>query len=229
MKPDRLRGLLLHSAVIATCFSTGIAMAQTQIKTPRFPQLTMEQLNPRQEALAQEILKVSSAGIGGPYNALLRSPEMAERAFNLLDYLRFKTSVPRPLNEFAILIQSRLATAQYEWWAHYPLALKAGLPAAIADALKEGRRPAKMAVDEEAVYQFCVEMSLNHVVSDATFDRVHSLLGEQQTVDLIVLSGTYVMVSMLLNTAEVGLPNNATPPLKPMTEAELRAGLLAAK
>jgi len=229
MKPDRLSGLLLHSAVIATCFSTGIAMAQTQSKTPRFPQLTMEQLNPRQEALAQEILKVSSAGIGGPYNALLRSPEMAERAFNLPDYLRFKTSVPRPLNEFAILIQSRLATAQYEWWAHYPLALKAGLPSAIADALKEGRPPAKMAADEESVYQFCVEMSLNHVVGDATFDRVHSLLGEQQTVDLIVLSGTYVMVSMLLNTAEVGVPNNGILPLKLMTEAELRAGLLAAK
>jgi len=64
MKPDRLRGLLLHSAVIATCFSTGIAMAQTQIKTPRFPQLTMEQLNPRQEALAQEILKYRAPGSG---------------------------------------------------------------------------------------------------------------------------------------------------------------------
>jgi 4-carboxymuconolactone decarboxylase len=140
MKSDGFRGLLLQSALIATCFLTGIAMAQTQSTPTRFPQLTMEQLTPRQKALAQEILKVSSAGIGGPYNALLRSPEMAERAFNLLDYLRFKTSVPRPLNEFAILIQARLATAQYEWWAHYPLALKAGLPALIADALKEGRR-----------------------------------------------------------------------------------------
>jgi len=229
MKLYGFPGLLLQSALIATCLLTGIAMAQTQNKTPRFPQLTMEELNPRQKALAQEILKVSSAGIGGPYNALLRSPEMAEPTFNLLDYLRFKTSVPRPLNEFAILIQARLSTAQYEWWAHYPLALKAGLRAAIADALRDGKRPAKMTANEEAVYQFCMEMSLNHVVSDATFDRVHGLLGEQQTVDLIVLSGTYVMVSMLLNTSEVGVPNNGTPPLKPMTGAELRAGLLATK
>jgi len=229
MKQDGLRGLRLQFAVVAMCFLTTAAMAQIQNNTPRFPQLTMEQLNPQQKALAQEILKVSSGGLGGPYNALLRSPELAQRTFNLLDYLRFKTSVPRPLNEFAILIQSRLATAQYEWWAHYPLALKAGLPAAIADALKEGKRPAKMAAEEDAVYQFCVEMSFNHAVSDATFNRVHSLLGEQQTVDLIVLSGTYVMVSMLLNTAEVGVPNNGTPPLTPMTEAELRAGLLAVK
>ena len=202
-------------------------MAQTQSKTPRFPQLTMEQLDPAQKALAQEIIKVSSAGIGGPYNTLLRSPEMAARAFNLLDYLRFKTSVPRALNEFAILIQARLATAQYEWWAHYPLALKAGLPAAVADALKDGKRPTGMTSEQEAVYQFCLEMSLNHAVGDATFNHVRSMLGEQQTVDLIVLSGTYVMVSMLLNTAEVGVPNNGPLPLNPMSDAELRAGLLA--
>jgi len=201
-------------------------MAPTQGKLPRFPQLTMEQLNPAQKAVAQEILKVSSVGIGGPYNPLLRSPEMALRAFSLFDYLRFKTSVPRALNEFAILIQSRLATAQVEWWVHYPLALKAGLPAAVADALKEGKRPTNMAPDQEAVYQFCLEMSLNHLVSDAAFERAHALLGEQQIVDLIVLSGTYVLVAMLLNTAEASIPDNRTPPLKPMSDAELRAGLL---
>jgi 4-carboxymuconolactone decarboxylase len=86
-----------------------------------------------------------------------------------------------------------------------------------------------MAADEDAVYQFCLEMSLNHKVNDASFNRVKTMLGEQQTVDLIVLSGTYVMVSMLLNTAEVGVPNNSPLPLKPMNDAELRAGLLAAE
>jgi 4-carboxymuconolactone decarboxylase len=201
-------------------------MAQTESKTPRFPQLTMEQLNPQQAALANEILKVSAAGIGGPYNPLLRSPEMGERVFHLMDYLRFKTSVPKPLNEFAILIQARLATAQLEWWAHYPIALKAGLPAAIADELKEGRCPSNMSREEEAVYQFCVELSLNHAVSDAAFERVRSLLGEQQTVDLVVVSGTYVTVSMLLNAGEVEVPNGGASPLKPLSDANLRAGLL---
>jgi len=195
----------------------------------RFPQLTTEQLNPKQAALAQEILKVSSAGIGGPYNVLLRSPEMATRAFHLLDYLRFGTSVPKRLNEFAILIQARLATAQYEWWAHYPIAMKAGLSESIAADLKEGKRPAKMAADEEALYQFCLELSLGHKVSGTSFNRIKTMLGEQQTVDLIVLSETYVMVAMLLNAAEVGVPDNGPLPLKPMTDAELRAGLLPIK
>lgn len=189
----------------------------------------MDELNPQQTALAQEILKVSAAGLGGPYNPLLRSPEMGQRVFDLMDYLRFKTSVPKPLNELAILIQARLATAQLEWWAHYPIALKAGLPAEIADELKEGRRPANMSAGEEAVYQFCMELSLNHAVSDAAFERVRSLLGEQQTVDLIVVSGTYVTVSMILNGAEVEIPNHGAPPLRPMTDEELRAGLLPPK
>jgi 4-carboxymuconolactone decarboxylase len=204
-------------------------MDKIEGKTPRFPQLTLEQLNPQQTTLAHEILKVSAAGLGGPYNPLLRSPEMGSRVFNLMDYLRFKTTVPKALNEFAILIQARLATAQLEWWAHYPIALKAGLPVAIADALKEGRHPANMTDSEDAVYQFCMELSLNHVVSDATFDRVRSLLGEQQTVDLVVVSGTYVMVSMLLNAGEVEIPNHGAPPLRPITDAELRAGLLPTK
>jgi 4-carboxymuconolactone decarboxylase len=206
-----------------------IVAAQSEPKPPRFPELTMEQLNEQQKALAQEMLKVSSAGLGGPYSILLRSPEMAAARFRLAGYLRFHTSVPRSLNEFAILIQGRLATAQYEWWAHYPLALKAGLPQAVADELKEGKRPTTMSAAEAAVYQFCVEMSLNHKVSDPTFSGLKKIFSDQQIVDLIVISGEYTSTSMLLNVAEVGIPNHGAPPLKPLSDAELRAGLLPGK
>ena len=106
-------------------------------KEQRFPQLKMEQLNDQQRPFADEILKVSSIGITGPYNSMLRSPVMGQRLFNLLDYVRFNTSVPRKLNEFAILIQARLWTSQVEWYAHYPLAIKAGLPEVVAADLKE--------------------------------------------------------------------------------------------
>ena len=143
--------------------------------------------------------------------------------------MRFRTSVPRSLNEFAILIQARLSTAQYEWWAHYPLALKAGLPQAVADQLKEGKRPAAMSAEEAAVYQFCVEMSLDHKVSDPTFSTLKKLFSEQQIVDLIVISGEYSSTSMLLNVAEVDIPNHGTPPLKPISYSELHAGLLPGK
>jgi 4-carboxymuconolactone decarboxylase len=186
-------------------------------KEPRFVQLRMEDLNEQQRPLAEEIMKISSVGIGGPYNALLRSPMMAERMFKLLDYLRFNTSVPRKLNEFAILIVARQWTSQVEWYAHYPLAIKAGLSEAVAADLKEGKRPAGMQPDEAATYDFLIELSTKHEVSDATFDRLRSLLSEQQLVDLVSVSGTYVTVAMLLNAAEQGVPAGKTPPLAPLT------------
>ena len=114
------------------------------VEAKRFKQLTVEDLTPEQHEVADEVLKVSSLGIQGPYNVMLRSPVMAKREVALLDYIRFNTSVPRRLNEFAILIQARLWTSQVEWKAHYPLALKAGLAEAVAADLRDGKRPAGM-------------------------------------------------------------------------------------
>jgi 4-carboxymuconolactone decarboxylase len=200
---------------VALAFAAPVS-AQPGAKAKRFPQLTLEQLSDQQRPLGEEILKISSVGLAGPYNPMLRSPVMADRLFRLLDYLRFKTSVPRRLNELAILIQARLLTSQVEWYAHYPLAIKAGLSEAVAADLKQGKRPAAMKPDEAAVYDFCMELSTTHAVSDATFQRTKEMLGEQQLVDLVVLSGTYVTVAMLLSAAEEGVPAGKTPPLSPL-------------
>ena len=141
---------------------------------------------------------------------------MGERLFALFDYLRFHTSVPRRLNEFAILIQARLWTSQVEWTAHYPLAIKAGLSQAVTDDLKEGKRPASMQPDETVVYDFCMELSNKHEVSDATFKRARALFSDQQMVDLVALSGTYVTAAMLLTAAGDDGPSGKTPPLRPL-------------
>jgi 4-carboxymuconolactone decarboxylase len=205
---------LITSVVLALAAP---ASAEPEAKPRRFPQLTLDQLNDQQRPLGEEILKISSVGLGGPYNPMLRSPVMADRLFRLLDYLRFKTSVPRRLNELAILIQARLLTSQVEWYAHYPLAIKAGLAEAVAADLKLGKRPATMKPDEAIVYDFCMELSTKHAVSDATFKKAKDMLGEQQVVDLIVLSGTYVTVAMLLSAAEEGVPAGNAPPLAPLS------------
>jgi 4-carboxymuconolactone decarboxylase len=89
-------------------------------KEPRFTQLTMDQLTDQQKPLGEQIMKVSSVGIGGPYNPLLRSPVLGQRMFDLLHYLRWETSVPLKLNEFAILIiggVARARTARHQGWA----------------------------------------------------------------------------------------------------------------
>ena len=193
----------------------------------RLRQLAYEELAPEVRSLADDILKVSSAALGGPYNALLRSPDMARRCFELLDYLRFKTSVNKRLNEFAILIQARLSNAQYEWWAHEPIARRAGLSDAVMADLRACRRPAAMQQDERLVYDFCIQLSLNHRVPDALWNEVVERMGEQVAVDLTVLSGTYVMVSMLLNATQVGIPGGGALPLEELDPLIIRQRLLA--
>ena len=184
-------------------------------KEPRFPQLTMDRLNEQQRPIGEKIMKISSVGLGGPYNPLLRSPVLAQRMYDLLDYLRWNTSVPTRLNEFAILIVARQWRSQVEWYAHYPLAIKAGLSEQVAADLKANKRPAGMQPDEAVVYDFVTELSTRHEVSDETFDRAKQLLGEQQIVDLTALSGTYVTVAMILSMAEEGVPPGKEPPFKP--------------
>jgi 4-carboxymuconolactone decarboxylase len=210
--------------VLALCVTAAIALAliipEAQVhssdKEQRFPLLKMEQLNDQQRPFADEILKVSSIGISGPYNMMLRSPDMGQRMFAMLDYLRFNTSVPRRLNEFAILIQARLWTSQVEWTAHYPLALKAGLSEAVANDLKVGKRPASMQPDEAAVYDLSMELATNHLVSDASFKKARMVFTDQQIVDLITVSGVYITLAMLSNTAEDQTPGGKTPPLDPL-------------
>jgi 4-carboxymuconolactone decarboxylase len=184
-------------------------------KEPRFPQLTMEQLTDAQKPLAEEIMKVSSVGLGGPYNPLLRSPVLGQRMFDLLHYLRWETSVPLKLNEFAILIISRQWRSQVEWFAHAPLAVKAGLSPDIVAELKAGKRPSNMPPEEAVVYDFVTELTTKHAVSDETFERAKKLLGEQQVVDLTTVAGTYISIAMVLAMSEESVPPGKELPFKP--------------
>jgi 4-carboxymuconolactone decarboxylase len=184
-------------------------------KEPRFPQLTMDQLNDKQKPLGEQIMKVSSVGLGGPYNPMLRSPVFGQKMLDLLYYLRWQTSVPLKLNEFAILIIGRQWRSQVEWFAHAPLAVKAGLSPEIVAELKTNKRPSNMPPEESAVYDFVTELTIKHVVSDETFNRTKQLLGEQQVVDLTAVAGTYITVAMVLAMAEESVPPGKDPPFKP--------------
>jgi 4-carboxymuconolactone decarboxylase len=183
-----------------------LAIAQAVDKPKRFPQLTLETVAPEARPLAEEIIKISSVGLAGPYNVMLRSPVMADRMKRLLDYLRFNNSLPPRLSEFAILIQGRLWTSNVEWYAHYPLAIKAGLPESVAADLKANIRPRDMAPDVAVVYDVCMDMSTKHAISDALFERAKATLGEQQLVDLVAIRGTYVTAAMLLSLGEESSP-----------------------
>ena len=194
----------------------------------RFPVLQPDQMNAEQEKLLEALLAGPRGGgnaspevvqrmlRGGPFNAWMRSPDLGNRLQDVGAYIRYKTSLPLRLNELAILITAREWTSQYEWYAHYPLAMKAGLDAKIADELALGQRPSAMKEDEAAVYEFCTQLHRTRKVDDATFNRALALFGEQGVVDLIGVSGYYTAVSMTLNVAQVMPPDGAPLPLKPL-------------
>jgi 4-carboxymuconolactone decarboxylase len=201
-----MRKTMLVAALL--CAGTMGARAQE-----RFPELKLDQMTPEQRKVAEAIMSGPRGRMAGPFNAWLRSPEIGDALQNVGAKVRYKSSIPTALNEFAILITAREWTSQYEWYAHHPLALKAGLPAQVAADLAQGRKPEGMDADTALVWQFCTELHRDHVVSDATYAAAKARFGEQGVVDLIAVSGYYVTVAMTLNTAQVKLPEGVPPPL----------------
>jgi 4-carboxymuconolactone decarboxylase len=213
-----MRTLCMTAAICAALITP--AFAKPALAEERFPRLAPEQMTPEQKALAAAIQGGPRAAvpgrdnsIGGPFNPWLRSPAIGDKLQQLGTQLRFHSSIPAALNEFAILITAREWSSQYEWYAHHRLALAAGLPAAVAADLAQGRRPAGMSEDQRLVYEFCTELHRTRFVSDATFAAAKQRFGEQGVIDLIAVSGYYVTVSMTLNAARVGLPDGVAPPL----------------
>ena len=179
---------------------------------PRYPELRPEQMTEAQKRVYESIAGGPRGGVRGPFNALLRSPELADRVQKVGEYLRFDTSVPARLNELAILINARFWGSKYEWYAHRPLAEKGGLAPAVADDLARNRRPEHMQPDETVVYEFCTALHAEHAVDEALFKRAVATLGERGVMDLIGVSGYYTLVSMVLNVAEIPLPAGTPPP-----------------
>jgi 4-carboxymuconolactone decarboxylase len=182
----------------------------------RFKPLTYSELTPAQKTMADHLLAGERRGLGGPFNVLLRSPEMGDLAQALGAQVRFHSSLPRRLNELAIIMTARHWTAQYEWYAHKRAALDAGLNPAIVDAIAAGQRPASMQPDEAAIYAFTDELLNTKQVSDQTFQTAVKTFGERGVVDLIGVTGYYGLVSALLNVDRYPLPAGAKPELKPL-------------
>jgi len=210
--------LWMSSLAVATAggwFAATLFAPSATGKEPRFPQLTMDQLDEKQKPLGEQVMKVSSVGLAGPYNPMMRSPVLGQRLLDLFHYLRWETSVPTRLNEFAILIIGRQWRSQVEWYAHAPLAAKAGLSPEIIAELKASKRPSGMAEDEAVVYDFVTELTTTQNVSDETFARTRKVFNPQQIVDLTAVAGNYVMVAMMLAMAEETVPPGKEPPFKP--------------
>src|ERR1700733_13463547 len=203
---------LLAALSMATLIVTAAASRAEDIT--RFAPLKPDELSPAQKTWADMIAAPPrNAKFGSPpYRAYIRNPELAPRLSALSDYLRWNSSLPPRLSEFAILLTARQWTAQYEWFAHYPLALKAGLDPKVAGDIAAGKRPDTMKDDEAALYDLATALYRDKKVSDPVYKAALDKFGERGIMDIIGIMGYYDLVSMTLITMQAGAPNDSVPP-----------------
>jgi 4-carboxymuconolactone decarboxylase len=203
----RLRSTLTASAAAAV-------LASPLAAQDRMPPIPAEQLTDAQKKAADIFAEGRGYAVRGPFVPLLRSPEVMLRAKAMGDYLRFKSVLPPRVNEMVILITAREWTQQYEWQAHYPAALKAGLRREIADAIAQGVRPAAMAEDEEIAYDTATEILRQKRVSDPTWQRAVAKFGEQGVIDLLGVVGYYNFLAIVMNATRAAMPAGVAEPLR---------------
>jgi 4-carboxymuconolactone decarboxylase len=180
----------------------------------RMPEMTLDQMTPAQRNIAEAIINGPRHRMSGPFNTWLRSPVLADRLQKVGEYVRFNTSLDKRINEMAILMSAQAWGAQYEWYAHAPLALKAGLDPEVVKAIGAGHKPEKMKDDEAIVWEFTTQLRRDHSVDDATYAKALEKFGEPGVVDLIAVNGYYDVVAMTLNVAHVKAPAGAEIPFK---------------
>ena len=185
------------------------------IAQDRMPEIPPDKMTEAQRKAVEEFSAERKTPFRGPFVPLLRSPEVMLNAMRMGTYLRYRNTLPAKLREFAILITSRQWTQEFEWDAHYEIAIKGGLSPEIAKAVADGRRPEGMSDDEDTVYEFSIEVYQNKSVSDDTYARALAKFGEQGIIDLASLNGYYTFLSMVMNVARTPLPKATQPRLVP--------------
>ncbi len=216
-----MRGIMamLRSAAsaiaVAGLLSFQLSSAQAD---ERLSPLRLDQLSADQQKMATMLSTPprNNALNSGPFNAYARSPALGVLLLQVSDFVRFNSSLPPRLSEFAIMIAARQWSQLYEWRAHYPLAVKGGLDKQILVDLGAGTKPKGMKDDEAALYDFCTEMYRDKNVSDATYKAAATHFGERGIMDLIGIIGYYDLVSMALIVQQASGKPGDEPPLLPL-------------
>ena len=181
----------------------------------RMPPIAAEDMTAAQAAAVAELAAVRGIVPRGPWIPLLRSPEVLSRARAMGDYLRYDASLPPQLSEFLILLTARQWDQQYEWYAHYRIALDAGIDPDTVNAIAEGRVPEGMTDDQAMLHALFTELNGTHQVSDETYARAVAAFGERGVIDAVGIIGYYTLLAMVMNAARTPVPATASdvPPL----------------
>jgi 4-carboxymuconolactone decarboxylase len=178
----------------------------------RLPELDPAKFSPEQKKVHEAVLAGPRGKVVGPIKVWLKNAGLAEHAQALGAYCRFNSSLPPRLSELAILVTGSFWKANYEWYAHAPIAIKAGIEPAVVEAIRTGATPTFTKSDEQAIYDFASELVKTRRVSNATFERAKKELGETSVIDLVGIIGYYSLVSVTLNAFELPLPDGEKVP-----------------
>jgi 4-carboxymuconolactone decarboxylase len=179
---------------------------------PRLPDIDESTLTPAQRT-AYDAIKAGPRGIvEGPLRVWVMNPGLAETAQRLGAYCRFGTALPPRLSELAILMVGAHWQSGFEWAIHAPIAIAAGVTQGKAEAIRQGHRPADLTPDEAAVHDLAADLLRTRFVSDATYARAISVLGQTAVIDLVGLLGYYTLISMTINAFRVPLPAGMADP-----------------
>ncbi len=179
------------------------------------PLVAQEDLDAEQRLLWDYLLKGPRAAslsgpiksLPGPFNPWMQIPSFGKLAAEMGERLRFRSVLPGPLRELAILTTGVHWKAEFEFWAHARAARAEGLPDAVIDALQAGT-----AVPYQDDLQRLVHTAAKDLVETCRLrvnlaDELAKKLGWPAVVELVALVGFYCMVSFTLNAFDVALPD----------------------
>jgi 4-carboxymuconolactone decarboxylase len=192
----------------SVAFLLAMAIGGAALAQGRLPTVPPEKYSDEQKKAAEEFQAARKVPVFGPFNPLLYSPQVMNQARAMGDYLRYNSAIGNTLSELVILITAREWSQDYEWYVHYPIALKVGIKPEIVDAIADGRRPTGMGEDEEIVYDFSSELHRNKRVSDRTFERAEKRFGKKGVVDLTAINAYYTLLAMEMNVARYETPKD---------------------
>jgi 4-carboxymuconolactone decarboxylase len=178
----------------------------------RYREIGPAEMTPVQKEVHDEIVAGRRGRFGGPFQILIRSPEVCRHLSRLGEYLRWGSSLPPALSELAICLTARHLRASYEWHAHAPLAVEAGVPPAAIEAIRTGAIPSFTATDQALAHRVISELINRKRLSDTVFAEAIATLGEQGVVELGTIVGYYTAIGNALNAFEVPLPSGAPQP-----------------
>jgi len=201
-----------HTAA-GLAFTVALCGATHLYAQERLPPIPADRMTEAQKKVAADFEKARQAAPTGPFAVMLRVPELMDLSFKWRQHVQARNVLSQKQAEFIILLTAREWTQQYEWNAHYPAAIQAGLTPELTAAIADGRRPERLDEELTILYDLCTELQQRHSVSDATYARALAKFGEPGIVEATSMVGYYAMLAMVMNTARTPVPGTAKPPL----------------